>query len=136
MQQPVQVDDALQRCPNIHGDGPLPGGYSNAAPADNALPQLRPAWSDTTLVTPNDTQELKWTADELIARATFVQRQLDEMEAELGLAALAPEDRRTTFAAFQKKAKKFCATFGGVRGLPEFSKLRYFRCAASGQPCV
>ena len=129
--QRVQVGVDGQRTPNIHGDGPLPSGYVDAPSSPTAEPAAEPraCWTEPVRVAPTDAGELKWSADELIGRATHVQSTLDQMEAEAGLAALPPEERRKAFAALQKSAKKFCATFGGLRGLPRFSELSYFRCA-------
>lgn len=81
-------------------------------------------------VTGADAQELKWTAVELLARATSAQRKVDEVFEAAALPELPPEERKVAYDKALATVKALQSDMG-VRGLPCFSRLSYFRCCTT-----
>ena len=142
MQKPVQVTAGGQRLPAVHTRAcdpatqhRLPSGYLGFA-ADSSYDsdelrraRLRSCWTDDVEVAWDEANELKWTADEMLFRAVRAEQLGLEEEHKLPtpLADLPPEERKAAFKRLQRRLKKIWLLHG-VRGLPVFYKLSYFRC--------
>lgn len=135
VQQSVQASNEGNRVPNVHGtcapgELQLPAGYTSEPTATAAarVKHIRSTWTEEEDVKPEEHNELKWTADELLARAQKVQRRREELEAAAQLEQLPPAERGEAYKRLQRRLKELYREFGGIRGLPSFSKLSYFRC--------
>lgn len=134
VKQRVQADRHGKRMPNVHGPREpgklhLPKGYADAsAPvAEGDVEKLRTTWTEPVETTWEDDSELVWTAMELIGRAMRVQQRIDQLEADARLHKLPAAERAKAYKQLQKNIKKVCKEYGGVKGLPIFHRLKYFR---------
>lgn len=77
-------------------------------------------------LTSKDHKEMKYTDDEMYARALRAEALRDQVrrEKETNLRDLPPEQRRQQYNSAEKAAE---SVHLGVQGMPVFSKLSYFR---------
>lgn len=147
VQQQVQVDRDGRRQPNVqqgnagtssgavpaqHGDlaADMPSGYAREIYEQRYVDAARVKWSpDQESVEVSGHQELKWTAEELLLRAKLMAKEAAELEKQAKLSELSPSARAQAYERLQKQLKAL-AKKRGVRGLPCFSRLSYFRCAS------
>lgn len=101
--------------------GQLPPTYANTLRNGDRLTDDEAEWEDT--------HEMKYTAYELHERAQHVQNLWDKavMEVQPPLHQQSPEDRKKAWKKLMKDAGPL-HTETGLRGMPGYSRLSYFRC--------
>jgi hypothetical protein len=147
MKQAVQVTETGDRLDGVHlSSDPqmsrlhLPHGYGYAATQEtNPSPPERLCWSDVidTDWGSREGQSLEWTAAELRARARRAEAHwhevLNQHRGGRDAAAMSASERVVAYTSASHAHKKWVKdTTGGVQGMPDFSKLSYFRCATNG----
>ena len=142
VQQKVQVDAGGTRQPRVHSaasrtagqdsmERSLPSGYARRHYEQAHLLRARSEWSaDECEVKVAGHSELKWTAEELMARAHQMNRDVTTLQQRAKLADVPADARKEAWAKLQKQIKAR-EKKRGVRGLPCFSRLSYFRCDRS-----